>query len=266
MTRTTAPTAPPPTAVRSLVSLLGRPRATIVEHLRGVADASVAELATLLDISEVATRRHVSVLEDEGLVTARTVNTGRGRPAARYHLTDDAVRLFPSANDRLASDALDYLAETSGREGLRAFLRWRLRRQLATLDEAVTAERLDARLDQLAAALSEAGFSASVAADGHGFTLTQQHCAIESVAREHPELCAYEAATFAAVLGRDVQLKRRTTKANGAPACVCCVTPSEAAPRTTRARATDGRDVEVVPADLERSGGALPVVPAPNTP
>jgi predicted ArsR family transcriptional regulator len=76
-----------PVAGRSLVSLLGEMRATIVEDLRREYDRSVAELAELLGISEVATRRHLTVLEDEGLVAAHTVNQGRGRPAARYHLT-----------------------------------------------------------------------------------------------------------------------------------------------------------------------------------
>lgn len=273
----TAPAEPAtaPAAVRSLVSLLGRPRATVVEHLRSVTDASVAELAELLEISEVATRRHLGVLEDEGLVAARTVNQGRGRPAARYQLTDDAVRLFPSAHDRLASDAMEYLAQAHGRDGLRAFLRWRLERQLAEFDASVTAEDIGDRLGQLAGALSQAGFSAAVDEDGHGFTLTQQHCAIETVAREHPELCAYEAATFAAVLGSDVKLRRRSTMAAGAPACVCCVTPKgsgkgsgdqgtgspdgHAGLRDT-VTDVDGRAVEVVPGDLSTSGSALPLV------
>lgn len=264
-TRATAPdAATAPAAARSLVSLLGQPRATIVEHLRGATDASVAQLAARLDISEVATRRHLGVLEDEGLVVARTVNQGRGRPAARYQLTDDAIRLFPSAHDQLANDALDYLAQTHGRSGVRDFLRWRLERQLAQLDDVVTADEVEDRLAQLAEALSEAGFSAAVEADGTGFTLTQQHCAIETVAREHPELCAYEAATFAKVLGSDVRLRRRTTLAGGAPACVCCVTPQDATPDLDRRVVdADGRPVEVVPDDLPTRGSALPLM-GPN--
>lgn len=252
---TTAPAAD--TAVgasRSLVSLLGSSRASIVEHLRGVTDASVAELADLLGISEVATRRHLGVLEDEGLVDAHTVNTGRGRPAARYELTADARRLFPTGYDQLASEMLDFLGQTQGRDGVRAFLRWRLERQVEGLADTVTAEGLEERLDQLAEALSAAGFDASVAPDGNGFTLTQDHCAIEDVARDHPELCAYEAATFASVLGSDVHLRRRATVTRGSAACVCCITPRDGAAGTT----VDG--AAVVPDDLATSGSALPVV------
>jgi predicted ArsR family transcriptional regulator len=219
-----APTATPSQA-RSLVSLLGEQRAAIVEQLRGVDDRSTAQLAEHLGISEVATRRHLGVLEQEGLVRAETVNQGRGRPAARWSLTEDANRLFPHRYDALAGEMLTFLADTQGREGVRAYLRWRLEREAASLSDAVTAEDLHDRLEQLADALSEAGYEASVAPDGEGFTLVQDHCAIYDVARDHPEMCAYEAATFSKVLGRDVSLSRRQTLAGGGDACVCCVTP-----------------------------------------
>jgi predicted ArsR family transcriptional regulator len=222
-------------AGRSLVSLLGETRATIVEDLRRETDRSVAELAELLGISEVATRRHLGVLEDEGLVAARTVNQGRGRPAARYHLTEDARRLFPQGHDRLATEVLDFLADEHGRDGLQSFLRWRMQRQIDGLRGAVTAEDLHGRLEQLADALSDAGYAASVRADGEGFTLQQHHCAIEDAAREHPELCAYEAASFSKVLGGDVTVSRRETLATGSRACVCCIRP-RGAPRTAGPR------------------------------
>jgi predicted ArsR family transcriptional regulator len=233
-----------PVAGRSLVSLLGEMRATIVEDLRREADRSVAELAELLGISEVATRRHLTVLEDEGLVGARTVNQGRGRPAARYHLTDDARRLFPQGHDQLASEVLDFLADEHGRDGLQSFLRWRMQRQIEGLRGAVTAEDLHGRLEQLAGALSDAGYEASVRPDGEGFTLHQHHCAIEDVAREHPELCAYEAASFSKVLGRDVTVSRRETLASGSRACVCCVQPRANGGRTPTDRSPETRSSE----------------------
>jgi len=215
----------------SLVSLLGASRAAIVERLHRQGDSSVAELAQELGISEVAVRRHLTVLADEGLVEAeleaRKVPGSRGRPPARYHCTPAAARLFPQGYDRFAAEVLDFLADTHGRDGLRRFLRWRLEREVGVLRHAVTAEDLHERLEQLASSLSAAGFRASVDEDGGRFSLTQDHCAIYDVAKDHPEVCAYEAATFSQVLGRDVILSRRETLAAGAPACVCTVTPRQ---------------------------------------
>ena len=208
---------------RSLVSLLGEQRAAIVEHLRRAGDASVAELAVRLEISEVAVRRHLAVLGTEELVTAETVAGARGRPAARYRLTRAAGQLFPQRYDRFANEVLDFLDAHHGRDGLLAFLRWRVEREADGLREAVTAQDLHARLEQLAQALSDAGFEASVSEDGESFTLVQDHCAIYDVARDHPEVCTYEAATFSKVLGGDVEISRQQTLATGSTACVCTV-------------------------------------------
>lgn len=218
-----------PPAAPSLVALLGEQRAELVQELRRREQASVADLAAHLGISEVATRRHLGVLVDDGLVTTRTVARGRGRPAAHYLLTEAASSLFPQRYDALAAEMLAFLTDAHGRDGLRAFLRWRMQREVDSLRDAVTAEDLHDRVAQLAAALTDAGFDASVASDGGGFTLRQQHCTIEGIAREHPEVCAYEAASFSTVLGRDVVLSRRETLADGGHACVCHIRPRTAA-------------------------------------
>lgn len=209
----------------SVVSLLGEQRSAIVRHLQHTPDASVRDVAELLDVSEVAARRHLSVLEDDGYVAASEHRDGPGRPARRYRLTEQARRLFPHRYAEMADELLTFITTQQGRDGLRAYLRWRLEQQTASLGQQVTAADLNERLRQLAGALSEEGFEATVTEDGNGFLLRQEHCAIYDVAREHPEMCTYEAATFSKVLGNDVQLSRRETMAAGSNACVCCVTP-----------------------------------------
>ncbi len=209
----------------SLVALLGETRAAIVERLREQPDRSVTELAEHLGISAVATRRHLTLLEEESLVEGRTARQARGRPAVRYRLTVAARRLLPHRYDAFAAEVLEFLADRHGRDGVRDFLRWRMRREIAQLGAAVTAEDLHERLEQLADALSAVGFDAEVRANDGTFTLVQGHCAIEDVAREHPEVCAYEAASFASVLGRDVAVSRRHTLAAGDASCVCTVRP-----------------------------------------
>ena len=212
----------------SLVGLLGETRAALVEHLHALGSRTVAELAEHLGVSAVATRRHLAVLAEEGLVAECAPRPTAGRPATCFALTDRAARLFPASYDRFAREALEYLTATEGRQGLLRFLRWRLDREAGALADAVGDGPLPDRLARLAAALSAAGFAAEVATgDGErpALRLVQRHCAIEDVAREHPEVCAHEAAAFARVLGGDVRLSRRETIAGGASACVCTVVP-----------------------------------------
>lgn len=221
----------PSGTVASLVGLLGETRAELVEHLHRDGPAPVTELAGHLGISEVATRRHLSVLLADGLVEECAARPSGGRPAACYALTERAQRLFPQSYDRLAKELLDFLVAEQGREGLLAFLRWRIEREAEQLAEAVAEGPLEARVARLAAALDEAGFGAAVVEDGHDgapgrlptLQLVQHHCVIEDVAREHPEICSFEAAAFSRVLGSDVTVARRATIADGAPACVCTV-------------------------------------------
>ncbi len=208
-----------------LVALLGEPRATIVRLLRDRGALSAGELADELGISDVAVRKHLAVLEDEGFIGAETVKQPRGRPVARYHLSDRARHLFPSRYAAMATELLDFIADKHGRDGLREYLQWRVDRETARLADEVTADGIEGRLAQLSEALTAAGYESTLSADGTSFELTQHHCAIYDVAEQHPEMCAYEAATFKAVLGEDVRLSRRETLATGGAACVCTVTP-----------------------------------------
>lgn len=211
----------------TLVDLLGDTRASIVDLLRRQAQ-SVADLAGQLDLSEVAVRRHLQVLERDGLVDAETVRRdGPGRPRACYTLTPRAERLFPDNSAQLANELLAYLEEEHGREALLGFIRWRAQRQGGRYAEALAVARPGNEVGRLAELLSDDGYLAEAeqveSADGRTvLELTQGHCAIKDVAEAHPEICAYETQLFSQLLGANVT--REQTIAGGAPACVCHIT------------------------------------------
>jgi predicted ArsR family transcriptional regulator len=223
----------------TLLDLLGDTRAQVVELLRAE-PATATELAEQLGLSAVAVRRHLQVLERDGLVDAETVRRdGPGRPSARYALTARARQLFPDRSAEIANELLEFLEASYGRPALTAFLRWRQERHgqryAAHLAGAVDGM---SRTELLARLLSEDGFAAQVreldpAEAPPGVTvleLRQSHCAVADVAEEHPELCAFEAALFKQVLG--AQVSRKSTIAAGAGACVCHVTlPDQPTPQ-----------------------------------
>ena len=219
-----------------LLALLGEARATIVRILKREGPRSASALARDLGIPGVAVRRHLGVLESEGLIeVADRVSSnpdGPGRPAARYRLTASAQRLFPQRYAQVAGDLIEFISDAQGREGLRAFLRWRQERETERYAEAIDAEDVAGRLDQLADLLNAAGFEAAVSGDGERLQLTQTHCAVFDLASQHPEMCAHEAGMFKRLLGPEALVSRRDTLANGAAACVCTVTTtSQPTPR-----------------------------------
>ena len=222
----------PVTTAGSLVGLLGETRAALVEHLHRAGSQPVAAIAAHLGISEVATRRHLGILLEDGLVEERESRASGGRPATCFALSARAARLFPQSYDRFANELLDFLTAEHGRDGLLAFLRWRVDREVDTLAQSISDGPLEHRVAQLAAALTDAGFLADVVEEVGTerelptLRLVQHNCVIQGVAREHPEICTYEAAAFSRALGADVTVARQETIADGAPACVCTVSVS----------------------------------------
>ena len=221
----------------SLLDLLGDARARVMQLLRGTPQ-TVAGLACQMEISQGAVRRHVQALEADDLIQAQTVKrAGPGRPSYTYVLTDRGRRLFGDRTGDLAKELLAFLAAEHGPEALQEFLRWRQGRQAERYQRimepsASTAERAGL----LADALSDDGFPSKVVTPPDGavtLELHQEHCAIADVATEHPELCAYEAALFRSVLGVDVS--RRQTIADGAPACICTISDVASDPDDTGA-------------------------------
>ncbi len=230
----------------SLVDLLGATRAAIVEQLRD-APRSVAALADALGLSEVAVRRHLGVLAEDGLVAGETARRhAPGRPARHYRLTDRARRLFPDRTGEFASELLSYLREREGADAVEAFLRWRQARVRARY-AAVLAEAggdRAARVERLAELLTEDGFTSHVTPSQDGeqptLTLTQGHCAIREVAEAHPEVCRTEAQMFEDLLG--VGVSRERTLARGASHCVCEIPADQPARRPVDARPRSDRD------------------------
>lgn len=217
-------TAQPDTS-SGLLGLLGEARATIVTSMADGA-RTVAQLGDCLGISQVATRRHLTRLVDEGWVVGRTDEPdGPGRPVTRYHLTSDGHQLLPQGYAALAAELLAFIDDSAGQQGLADYIEWRTRQRVQGLSSAVNGDTLDERLAQLAEALTDIGSTATVESTDDGYVLRQHHCTVMDVAREHPQLCHAEAQEFARVIGGDVTISRGATRAGGDGICECAVVP-----------------------------------------
>ena len=210
-----------------LLDVLGATRRAVVDLLQG-GERTAAELAGALEITPAAARRHLVGLEADGVVEARTVHDGGpGRPHQAWRLTREGRALGVDRTDELANEALAFIEAQLGRDALRQFLRARADRDgqryadaMADLADASAHDRA-ARLAELLSADGYAGTLApATAPDGKTvLALVQGHCSVEDVAREHPEICAYEAQWFKQLLG--TTLTRKQTIARGADVCIC---------------------------------------------
>jgi predicted ArsR family transcriptional regulator len=195
----------------SVKSNLGTTKRTIVDRLKR-SDATVAELATALSMTEAGVRQHLDALAENGLVESHTRHAeGRGRPPTVWRLTDLAHDLFPDRHDDLTVELIAAVRTALGDDGLARVIDARAEKQRAAYERAMPKRgSLRARAEALARVRAEEGYVAEVIDDpeGRGVLLVEHHCPICAAATSCPGLCSSELELFRTVLGPQVSVER----------------------------------------------------------
>lgn len=190
--------------------LEGRTRGEILATLLHHGPCSATFLGEHLDLAAAGVRRHLDVLQGEGLIEVASTRSGqskgRGRPAKTFALTDAGRSHFGHDYDTLAALALEALRETGGDEAVAEFARKRIERIVAGIKPAGSSpESIKETANQLVAAFSRSGYAASSNEAGQGVQICQHHCPISHVAQEFPQLCEAEHRVISELLGQHVQ-------------------------------------------------------------
>jgi predicted ArsR family transcriptional regulator len=209
--------------------------------------STVADLAGRLGLTQAAVRRHLDALVADDVVQPREQRVygarTRGRPAKVFALTDCGRDAFDQSYDKLAVDALRWIADQEGGEqAVAAFARARVAAQAGEYREAVEAAAPEDRAEALAKALSADGYAATARSAPHphqGEQLCQHHCPVAHVAEQFPQLCEAETELFAELLGTHVQ--RLATIAHGDGVCTTFI-PRVSKSATNASASTAGRN------------------------
>ena len=188
---------------------------------------TVAELAQELKISGMGVRRHLGVLEADGLVEqSPCARTGPGRPPAGWRLSAAGVELFPRRYDALALDLLEHLSP----EETATALDRRNDHQVAQYQAAMApCSSLDEQVAELCRLRDEAGYVAEWSqGEGEVLVLTENNCAVHRVAEHHPVVCAMELALLRRVLGPSVEVSRVSHAMTGDVVCSYSIRPRRA--------------------------------------
>jgi predicted ArsR family transcriptional regulator len=206
---------------------LGASKRQIVERLKR-ADATVAELAHGLSMTEAGVRQHLDALAENGLVASRTrPSEGRGRPPTVWTLTDLAQDLFPDRHDDLTVDLISAVRAALGDEGLQKVIDARAETQRAAYLRAIPKRgSLRVRAEALAKVRTEEGYLAEVVDDpqGRGVLLVEHHCPICTAAAACAGLCSSELDLFREVMGPSVNVERTQHILSGDRRCAYRIT------------------------------------------
>lgn len=203
----------------------------ILQYLLKQGQATAQELATTLDISPQAVRRHVKDLEAEELILYKTTQVGMGRPQHVYQLSrqgrDRLRRELSDGYGQFTVSLLDTLAETVGHEQMISILRKQWERKALDYRDRLGNGSLQERVARLVELRKAEGFMAechpveSSNSDddcSSRFILTEHNCAISNVAESFPSVCGHELEMFATVLP-DCTIERTHWLINGEHRC-----------------------------------------------
>jgi len=189
----------------------GSGRGRVLFLLKTKGPQTAARMAKQLDVTTMAVRQHLAVLQGEELVHFTDERGKVGRPARLWRPTPKAHDRFPDCHAELAVGMLQAIQSAFGEQGLVQLTEERTRQQGQSYRAQMPSS--DAPLEERVAALArircEEGYMAEWGRRRDGtFELMENHCSIAKAARFCPKLCGGELSLFRAVLGDDVCVER----------------------------------------------------------
>lgn len=219
-----------------------RTRDEVVRLLHEGGPLTVSELAMELGVSEGSVRRHMDIMAADGLVTTTLDRQSRGRPAARYALSEAGedqtaspyyARLLERLSTALATLSVEAIDGRAGPELMELLFE-----QVAT-DTAreyapqVRGADLASRVDRVAAALRDEGILNEVVDEGGVFRLRNVGCPFRSTAGETHAACDADRQVIELLIGEPVE--QLSTIVDGSRTCEYLVEKIGAQTRAVRA-------------------------------
>ncbi|MBI5031279.1 MAG: ArsR family transcriptional regulator [Chloroflexi bacterium] len=202
-------------------------RRIILETLSQRGPLPIDEIAHAVRHSTLATRYHLGLLIDEGLVAADQVahRPNVGRPQALYALAEQAREHLPKQYNWLALHLLDEIGDSLGEKEKRALLR-RVGKKIASIAPTLRkSARIETRLEHTISFLQEHGYLARWEKIDGDYALHVCNCPYRQVALEHREVCDMDVTLVGELL--KMPIKMTTCLANQDSSCSFVVRPND---------------------------------------
>ena len=198
-------------------------RGRMLEYLQRNGRATVKELGQLLGLTATGIRQHLTVLERDGLVTAREERGRVGRPTLVYSLTNEADALFPKTYDVLASVLLEEIRATDGNEKLHGLLHNVAERLAAPYRSRVAGKPAGERVKETARIMEEQGCLVDVSESDGEYFIDEYTCPFPKTAERDRAVCALHVDFVRILSGDDARLTRSLLR--GERACTYRIRP-----------------------------------------
>ncbi|MFA1821383.1 helix-turn-helix transcriptional regulator [Virgibacillus oceani] len=159
--------------------------------------STIGEIMEGFTISEIAVRKHIHELEQQGFIKKNTVKQKLGRPHHTYELTGKGHGTFPNQYEQLPVELLHDLEELQGKEAVEALLSKRMEREQEEMERTVGQESFEEKVNKVAGIQNEKGYMVEIETfDDGDYIFTNYNCPISNIASAYNQVCANEKKVF----------------------------------------------------------------------
>ena len=203
------------TIERNIADGFSKPKKKLLYYLKVMHEGGLKDLASAMKISRMAVHKHLSSLQQRGLVEAVEIRGSVGRPRMIYKLTSQSKTVFPKSYSAIATQALDFIERNMGKEGVEKVLRERQSELLDQYYKHLKDLDFDRQVKELARIRDEEGYMAEskkMTSKSSKHELLEYNCPIILIAEKHWEACSIETELFEKLLNAEIETTHRAAK------------------------------------------------------
>jgi predicted ArsR family transcriptional regulator len=201
--------------LENLADGFSEPKKKLLYYLKVMQQAGLEELAAVMKVSRMAVHKHLSILQERGLVEAVETRGHVGRPKMAYQLTSQSKTVFPKSYSAIATHALDFIERNMGKEAVEKVLRERQGELFDQYYKRLKDKDFDKQVKELAKIRDEEGYMAESKKElknSRKHVLLEYNCPIIHIAEKHWEACSIETELFEKLLGAEIETTHRAAK------------------------------------------------------
>ncbi|OZU88572.1 hypothetical protein CIL03_09730 [Virgibacillus indicus] len=157
----------------------------------------ITEIMEYFTISEIAVRKHIHELVQQGFVKRKTIKQSMGRPYYVYELTKKGHDTFPNQYEKLPLELLQDLEALQGKQAVNDVLARRMERERDFFEKEIASDEFDEKIAEVARIQDEKGYMVEVekTEEGH-YEMKHFNCPISNIATEYRQVCRNEKIVF----------------------------------------------------------------------
>ncbi|MGJ9457491.1 helix-turn-helix transcriptional regulator [Oceanobacillus sp. CF4.6] len=178
-------------------------------------------------ISEIAVRKQIHELVQQGLIKQKTNKQKIGRPFLTYDLTEKGHETFPNQYKQFPVELLQDLEELKGKQAVHELLNKHTDRDKISLTKAIQSDDFDEKIAEMTSIQNKKGYMLEVEKTKSGdYKINNYNCPVANIASCYHQMCTNEKKLYEEVFPKS-EVEAHSFIAKGEPICRWTITKPE---------------------------------------